>query len=302
MQHRQLGKSGPQVSTVCLGTWPIGGGMGAVDEQQAIAAIHASLDSGVTFVDTAEGYRTSESVVGRALRGRRDEVILATKLSGDHSKEHIAEAIEKSLKTLGTDRIDLYQIHSPKPRWPIEGTMAELMKLKDAGKIRYIGISNFSAKETLEARAFGPVTSSQPHYSLLFREAEESILPYCRDNGIGVMVYAPLGRGLLTGKYRADHEFAPGDARHDHQAFIPLRRQQATAIVDALRGWVADRGRTLAQLAIAWVLANPAVTSAIVGAKTAAQARENAAAGDWQLSTADLAEIDRLIAEALPGG
>ena len=302
MEHRQLGTNGPQVSVLCLGTWPIGGGMGAIDEGQAAETIHAALDAGVTFVDTAEGYRTSEAIVGRALRGRREEVCLATKLSGDHSKEHIAEAIESSLRQLQTDRVDLYQIHSPKQEWPIEETMAELLKLRDAGKLRNIGVSNFTAEQTLEAQACGPVTSSQPHYSLLFREAEDSILPHCRENGIGVMAYAPLGRGLMTGKYSLDHRFAADDARHDHYAFSVENRRRALAITGVLSGWVADRGRDLAQFAIAWVLANPPVTSAIVGARTPEQARHNAAAGDWRLSQTDLAEVESLLADALAEG
>ena len=302
MQLRQLGKDGPLVSAVCLGTWPIGGGMGAIEAGQAIATIHAALDAGVTFIDTAEGYRDSEDIVGRALQGRRDEVFLATKLSGDHSKQHITEAIENSLRQLQTDRVDLYQIHLPKPRWPVEETMGELLRLRDSGKIRYIGVSNFSAEQTKEAQACGPVTSSQPHYSLLFREAEGSVLPYCMDHGIGVMAYAPLGRGLLTGKYGAGHRFAEDDSRHDHFAFSAENRSRALAITGAMRNWVADRGRDLAQFAIAWVLANPAVTCAIVGAKTPEQALHNAAAGDWRLSQADLAEIEELLADALAGG
>ena len=247
MQLRELGEGGPRVSAVCLGTWPIGGGMGAMEERQAVATIQAALDAGVTFIDTAEGYRDSEAVVGRALRGRRDETFLATKLSGDHSKEHIAEAMDSSLRQLQTDRVDLYQIHSPKPQWPIEDTMGELLKLRDAGKIRYIGVSNFSAEQTREAQTHGPVASSQPHYSILFREAEDSILPYCRENGIGVMAYAPLGRGLLTGKYGLDHRFSADDTRHDHYAFSAENRRRAQAITGALRGWVAARGRDLAQ-------------------------------------------------------
>jgi len=275
--------------------------MGAIEERQAVAAIRAALDAGVTFIDTAEGYRNSEAVVGRALRGRRDDVVLATKLSGDHSKEHIAEAMDNSLRQLQTDRVDLYQIHSPKPQWPIEETMGELLKLRDAGKLRYIGVSNFSADQTREARAHGRIASSQPHYSLLFREAEDSILPYCREHGVGVMVYAPLGRGLLTGKYGLDHRFSADDTRHDHYAFSAENRRRALAITGALKDWVADRGRDMAQFAVAWVLANPAVTSAIVGAKTPEQARHNATAGDWQLSQVDLAEIEALLADALSG-
>ena len=139
MRTRKLGKDGPDVPVICFGAWPIGGGMGEVDERQAIAATHVAIDSGVTFIDTAEGYRTSEEVLGRALEGRRDDVFLATKLSGDHSVEHIRKALTNSLKALRTDYVDLYQIHGPKPEWPIEDTMAELVRFRDEGKVRYLG-------------------------------------------------------------------------------------------------------------------------------------------------------------------
>lgn len=294
MRTRQLGKDGPEVSVVCLGAMELGGRMGEIPVEQAVRATHAAIDAGVTFIDTAESYATSEQVLGRALEGRRDQVFLATKLSGDQSKEHIHEAIENSLRALRTDHVDLYQLHRPKPQWPIEETLGELLKLRDQGVIRHIGLSNFSAAQTAEAARHAPIRSHQPRYSLLFREAEDELLPHCRDAGIGVMVYAPLAKGLLTGKYRPGHVFAEDDSRRDHRSFADENGRKAFEVCERLRPWAADHGHSLADLAIAWTLANDAVTSAIVGAKTAEQAVANAAAGDWALSDSDLAEIEEI--------
>ncbi len=157
MKTKALGKDGPQVSIICFGAWPIGGGLGSVPEEQGIAAVHAALDVGMTFIDTAEGYQTSESALGKALKGRRHEAFLATKLSGsDHSVAHMNAAIDNSLLELGTDHIDLYQLHSAQPQWSIADTMAGLMRLREQGKIRYIGVSNFSPEQTKEAMEFCP--------------------------------------------------------------------------------------------------------------------------------------------------
>ena len=298
MRIRKLGKDGPDVPVICFGAWPIGGGMGDVDERQAIAATHASIDSGVTFIDTAESYRTSEGILGRALEGRRGEVFLATKLSGDHSVEHIRKAIANSLKALRTDYVDLYQIHGPKPEWPIEDTMGELVRFRDEGKVRFLGVSNFSAEQTEEALQHGPINSSQPRFNMVQSDARENLLPYCLERGIGVIAHSPLAKGLLTGKYRTGHEFPEGDERHNHQNYPTPVMNKAFSVAERLRGWASDHGRSLADFAIAWTLAHPSVTSSIVGAKTPEQARMNAAAGDWELSESDLSEIDTLIQAA----
>ena len=298
---RQLGADGPDVPVICFGAWPLGGGMGHVDEAMGIKTLHAAIDAGVTFIDTAEMYLSSESTLGKALRGRRDQVFLASKLSGDHSAEHIAWAIENSLTQLGTDHLDLYQVHSPKPQWPIGDTMAELVKLQDQGKIRHIGLSNFSAVQTAEAARHATIQSSQPQYSLIYRETEKDPLPYCHDNGIGVMVFSPIGRGLLTGKYTADHVFASDDQRATHSLFTPGYRDTAYQICRRLEPFARDHGYTMAQLAIAWTLANPAVTSAICGARTPEQAVENSRAGMWRLSAGDMADIESQIKDLLPG-
>ena len=168
MDSRQLGRNGPDVPIICLGTWPLGGGYGSIPQDQVIATVHAAINSGLNFVDTAEGYKNSEHLLGIALKGRRDGVFLATKLTGDHSTKHMFKAIENSLRSLQTDYIDLYQLHSPRSDRPIEETMDDLLKLKKEGKIRYIGVSNFSADQHIEALKAGPINSSQPRYNMLF--------------------------------------------------------------------------------------------------------------------------------------
>ena len=298
MKTRQLGKNGPLVPVICLGAWPLSGGMGACPEDQAISTVHASLDAGVNFIDTAEAYFTSESVLGKALRGRRDEVFLATKLSFEHSSEHISEAIENSLRALDTDYVDLYQVHSPRPQYPIADTMAHLMKLRDEGKIRYVGVSNFSAQQHVDAAQHGTLHSSQPQYNMLYRKAEEEILPACLDIGIGVIVHSPLARGLLTGKYQPGHRFPGSDTRSGYEIFGPSNFDSAYSYVEKLTAWAADRGRDIVQLAIAWTLAHPAVTSSIVGAKTPEQALHNASAAEWTLTESELAELDGILAGA----
>ena len=294
MRTKQLGKYGPQVPVICLGAWPLGGGMGKLPDQQVIDTVHAALDSGVTFIDTAEGYRTSESVLGKALAGRRDKVFLATKLSGDHSLEHMNEAIENSLRALGTDYIDLYQLHGPKPEYPIEDTMGGLLRLKEQGKIRCIGVSNFSAEQHAEALQYGHLDSSQPMYSMLVRTAEEAVLPFCKEHGIGVIVHSPLAKGLLTGKYVPDYKFPEGDERSWMAGFQGGRFADALRVADKLKAWAASQGHSLYELAIAWTLANSAVTSCIVGAKTPEQAVQNAAATDWILTQDALQKLDQI--------
>jgi myo-inositol catabolism protein IolS len=282
------------VSVICLGAWPLGGGMGVLPDKQIIDTVHAALDNGVTFIDTAESYRTSESVLGNALVGKREKVFLATKLSGDHSLEHMNTAVENSLRALRTDYIDLYQLHGPQPQYPIQQTMAGLLRLKEQGKIRYIGVSNFSAEQHAEALQYGHIDSSQPMYSVLVRTAAEAVLPFCQAHGIGVIVHSPLAKGLLTGKYTPDHKFAEDDERSGMAAFQGQRFASALQVADELKAWAAARGRTLVELAIAWVLTNAAVTSCIVGAKTPEQAKQNAKAAQWVLSSDDLREIDHI--------
>ena len=294
MKTRKLGKFGPQVPVVCLGAWPLGGGMGKLSEKQVIDTVHAALDVGITFIDTAEAYRSSEEVLGKALEGRRDKVFLATKLSGDHSLEHMSRAIENSLRALRTDYIDLYQLHSPQPEYPIEKTMEGLLKLKKQGKIRCLGVSNFSAEQHAAALQYGHIDSSQPRYSMIVRTAEEAVLPFCLDNGIGVIAHSPLTKGLLTGKYTLEYSFPQDDERSRMAAFQREHLAEALSVANRLKAWAEARGRSLVHLAIAWTLAHPSMTSSIVGAKTPDQVRHNAEAADWVLTAEDLKEIGEI--------
>ena len=295
MQTRALGKDGRQVPVICLGTWPLGGAFGVLPEEQPIATVQAALDVGMTFIDTAEGYMEAESLIGKAIRGRRQEVFLATKVSGsDHSASHIDQAIDNSLRTLGTDYIDLYQLHGPQPQYPIERTMEHLIRLRDAGKIRHFGVCNFSAEETEEALRYGPVQSCQSRYSMLYRDTEESALPFCLTHGIGVMAHSALAKGMLGGRYRPGHEFPPDDERHYWPQFHGETFKRTFEVTERLKKWAMDRGRDMVHLAIAWVLAHPAVTSAIIGGRTVAQVRHSAKAADWRLTPQEMEEIEAI--------
>ena len=296
MNRRKLGNNGPLVSTIAFGAWPIGGGLGTVPETEGITAVEAALEVGMTFIDTAEGYQTSESVVGKAIRGKRDEVFLATKLSGDdHSAEHIASAMENSLRTLGTDYIDLYQIHSPSYRWPVGETMENMVRLRDAGKVRYLGVSNFSPEQTQEAMQYGTIHSSQPRYNMMWRNLEDDVLPFCLKSGIGVIPHSVLSKGVLAGKHKPGHQFAQDDERRLFSFFKGEEFEQAYSVAMRLDSWARDNGRDIVQLAVAWVLANPAVSSALVGAKSPEQVYHNARAADWTLTPSDLQEIEELM-------
>ena len=296
MEKRQLGRDGPDVSVIAFGAWPIGGGLGTVPEPEGIAAVRAALEVGMTFIDTAEGYQSSESVVGKSIAGRREEVFLATKISGDdHSAAHMKSAMENSLRALHTDYIDLYQLHSPSPSWPIAETMENLLTLQQAGKVRYIGVSNFSPEQTQEAMQYATVHSSQPRYNLMWRDLEDDVLPFCLQNGIGVIPHSVLSKGVLGGKHKPGHTFASDDERRLFSFFRGNDFEQAYEVAQRLDGWARDHGRDIVQLAIAWVLANPAVASALVGAKSPEQVYHNAKAADWHLTAGDLQEIESMM-------
>lgn len=300
METKLLGKSDLKVSLVCFGAWPIGGGMGKVDSKQAVKTIQKAMDAGINFIDTAEGYQTSESILGEALKGRRGSVILASKLSGpDHSERHIRTAIESSLKALKVEQIDLYQLHTPQPLYPIENTMAILINLKDQGKIRHIGLSNFSSEQTKEAMQYGDIISSQPRYNLLFRQ-ESQTLDFCKGSKIGVIPHSVLAKGLLGGSYKPGHKFAKDDERRLFNFFKGDLFRNIYGITQQLDDWSKNNGRDLIQLAIAWVLANDAVTSAIVGMKSPLQVENAVKAATWKLTSSDKAEIESIIGDLRP--
>ncbi|NJL39163.1 MAG: aldo/keto reductase [Leptolyngbyaceae cyanobacterium SM1_4_3] len=299
---RLLGNSGIEITPIIVGTWQAGkSGWVGIEDTEVIQALKAAFDAGITTFDTAEVYGKgySEQIVGQALAEVRDRTVIATKVFANHLKyQQVIDACEGSLKNLKTDYIDLYQIHWPAGSFnsevvPIEETMRALNDLKQQGKIRAIGVSNFSRDQLTEAAQHGRIDSLQPPYSLFWRGLEQDAMPCCVENNISIIAYSPLAQGLLTGKFSADHKFEEGDIRNKNKLFQGENYQRAQQALDKLRP-IADRNQcSLAQLALAWAIAQPQV-SAIAGARNAEQAVQNAKAAKVQLSENDLAEIDAI--------
>ena len=305
MEYVRLNNAEDEISAVTLGTWAIGGShWGQYDEANAILAIEAALDNGINAIDTAPVYGDghAEELVGKAIRGRRDKVFLATKCGlniytrayeRDLSPSYIETDLNGSLKRLGTDHIDLYQCHWPDPKTPVEETMEALMRFRQQGKIRHIGVSNFSASELREALRVAPVFSAQPHYSLLERSCEEDLLPLCVENGINVFPYGCLGAGMLTGKYRECPRFAKGDARSFfYRFFKPRYWPGVRRLIDAVEEIAAREKVRPGVVALSWLLGRPGVKSMIVGARSAAQTRENVADVPVSLTENDLRVLE----------
>jgi aryl-alcohol dehydrogenase-like predicted oxidoreductase len=315
MRTRRLGNTDLELTVVGLGTWAIGGpwqyGWGPQDENEAIAAIVKAIDLGINWIDTAAIYGCghSEELVGRALKQTKVKPIIATKCSllWNNKKEKIgclkAESIrkecEESLKRLGVEVIDLYQMHWPDPEKDIEEGWGEMARLQKQGKVRYIGVCNYNTAQLDRIRKIAPVASLQPPYSMIRRGVEAELLPYCAKNNIGVVAYSPMQRGLLTGKFSKKRlsELAPDDHRLKSGDYQEPEFSATLALVDKLRPIAEKNKRTLAQLAVAWVLRRPEVTAAIVGARKPSQIAETAPAGDWVLTKNDIAEIEKLLAE-----
>ncbi|MET0514750.1 MAG: aldo/keto reductase [Nitrospiraceae bacterium] len=303
MTTRRIGSL--DVSTVGLGCNNFGR---KLDKPATVSVVQAALDAGITFFDTADiyGNTTSELFLGRALRGCRNEVVIATKfgMAVDNKRrgarpEYVGQAAEDSLRRLGIDCIDLYQLHQPDPTVPIADTLGALDDLVRAGKVREIGCSNFSAEQIHEAE--GAVTngaarfvSVQNEYSLLHREPEEGVLPECERRGLAFLPFFPLASGLLSGKYRRGHPAPPGSRLAGGRYAADLNEQNL-AIVESLIEFATQRGHSLLELAISWLLVRPAVASVIAGATSPEQVRANAAAAEWPLSADELAVIDALL-------
>lgn len=315
MRKVRLGRSGLEVSRVAFGTWQLSGDWGATDEAQAIAAIRKAVDRGVTLFDTAQayGFGASERLLAKALEGvGRDGLVIATKgglrsenggVARDASAAWIERGVEESLRALGTDVIDLYQVHWPDPSTTFEETARALARLVDAGKIRHVGVSNFDAAQMEEFSATLPVETLQPPYHLFRRDIEQEVLPYTASHDIGVLVYGPLSHGLLGGRLRSDTVFAEGDWRAHSPVFQGAAFATNLAVVAELERLARDGlSITLGQLATAWTLANPAVHVAIVGTRDPAHVDEAVAAAGIDLEPAVLERIEEIVRLAVPVG
>lgn len=302
METRRLGNSDVNITPILVGTWQAGKSMWVgIEDTETIKAIRAAFEAGITTVDTAEVYGKghSEQIVAEALSDVRDQVIYASKVFANHLKyDQVIEACEGSLKNLKTDYLDLYQIHWPSGSFntevvPIEETMSALNKLKEQGKIRAIGVSNFSGAQLEEASQYGRIDSLQPPYSLFWRQVEKDAMPYCVENNISILAYSSLAQGLLTGKFERGHKFEEGDNRTKNKLFKGENYERAQQALDKLRP-IAERHQcSLAQLSLAWLIAQPQ-SNAITGVRNAEQATKNAAAADVQLSPDELQELEAI--------
>jgi aryl-alcohol dehydrogenase-like predicted oxidoreductase len=314
MELRQLGNSDLKITVLGFGAWAVGGAgwvgsMGPQNEGDSVPAIQAALDHGINWIDTAAlyGLGHSEEIVAEAIAGRNPKPYIFTKcervfdstgrVGASLKANSIRQECEASLRRLNTDVIDLYQIHWPDPDSDIEEGWTTLAKLKEEGKVRYIGVSNFNVDQMKRAQAIAPITSLQPPYSLVTREIEKQILPYAKSNNIGVIAYSPMGAGLLTGSMTKERVANLTD--EDWRKRLPNFREPLLSrnlrLVESLRKIGIRRGKTPGQVAIAWVLANPAVTGAIIGFRSPKQVEGILGSGDFQLSQAELIEIEEAL-------
>jgi aryl-alcohol dehydrogenase-like predicted oxidoreductase len=285
---------------------------GPVDDADSIRAVRAAVDNGINLIDTAPAYGGghSEEVVGKAVEGIRDRVILATKVGTlrtsdgfrkDLSPAIIAKQLEDSLRYLRTDVIDLYQIHWPDPDTPIEESLEALAKLKEQGKFRYLGVSNFEIPLLEKALGQTDIVSHQPQYSLLQRDIEADLLPFCRKNNLGTLGYGTLAGGILTGKFEKIPELPEGDNRkHFYPFFQEPEWSRVQKIVDVLKGIARERNKPTAQVAINWATRDAGVTCSLVGAKQPDQAQANAASAEWELSDEEIRRIEEAYREFIP--
>jgi aryl-alcohol dehydrogenase-like predicted oxidoreductase len=315
MNTRQLGRGGPSVSVLGLGCMGMSEFYGEHDDDESIATIHRALDLGINFFDTADAYGpfTNERLVGRAIRDRRSDAVLATKFGNVRgedgswlgikgSPEYVRRACDASLQRLGIDTIDVYYQHRVDTTVPIEETVGAMAELKKAGKIRFLGLSEASEATIRRAHAVHPITALQTEYSLWSREPEEGLLDVCRELGIGFVAYSPLGRGFLTGRYERPDDLAPNDWRRNNPRFQTDNFQKNLDIVGRVKRLAARTRCTAAQLALAWVLAQGEDVIPIPGSKRRERLEENAAAADIQLTAEELSEIDALLPPGIAAG
>jgi aryl-alcohol dehydrogenase-like predicted oxidoreductase len=316
MEKRKLGNSGLEVSAEGLGCMGMSAFYGTTDEGEAVATIHRALELGVDFLDTAQLYGplTNEELVGRAIRGNRDDFVIATKFSrrmdnatpgdmstvgpADGSAEWVRSSIEGSLQRLGVDHVDLYYQHRVDPNTPIEETVGAMAELVAEGKVRHIGLSEAAPETIRRAHAVHPITAVQTEYSLWTRDLEEAVLPTLRELGIGLVSYSPLGRGFLAGRFRSPQDLADDDFRRTGPRFKGENLERNLGLVAKVEDLASEKGCTPGQLALAWVLAQGDDVVPIPGTKRRSYLEENAAATDVELSADDLARIDAELPEA----
>jgi aryl-alcohol dehydrogenase-like predicted oxidoreductase len=320
MDYTHFGRTSLHVSKISYGTWQFGGDWGRVERSQwdtGKATVQKALELGINFFDTAQayGFGMAERMLGEALqpylKGLREDIVIATKgglrmegdkLLRDVSAFWIRQGVEQSLRNLGVDYIDLYQIHWPDPNTPFEETASTLDQLIHEGKIRYVGVSNYNVEQMRAFEKVRKLDALQPPYSLFRRDIEQDILPYTQEQGIGVLIYGPLAHGLLAGTFTPQTSFAADDWRSKSEIFHGKNFLRNLAVVEHLKQLAEQEGMTVAQLAIAWVLAQPAIDVAIVGARNPEQLEQTAPAGEIHLTQATLREIERIMREAVPIG
>jgi aryl-alcohol dehydrogenase-like predicted oxidoreductase len=312
---RKLGKDGPEVSAIGLGCMGMSEFYGAGDDAESIKVIHRALDRGLTFLDTADMYGPfkNEELVGKALKDRRDAAFLGTKFGnvrGDDGAflgvrgdpDYVRSACEGSLKRLGVEVIDLYYQHRVDPKVPIEDTVGAMARLKDEGKIRFLGLSEAAPETIRKAHATHPITALQTELSLWSRDAERQVLPTVRELGIGFVAYSPLGRGFLTGEIKSPDDFPEGDYRKFHPRFTGENFDRNIALVDEVGKLAAAKGCTTAQLALAWVLAQGEDIVPIPGTKRAKYLDDNIGALDVTLTEEELAQLDEILPPGAASG
>lgn len=309
MQQRRLGRDGPMVSAIGLGAMSFAGVYGGSDDAESEDTLTRALELGVTFIDTANIYGAgrSEQVIGRVIAGRRAEVVLATKFGGGGdaglgSPEKVGPALEESLARLGTDHVDLYYLHRVDLTTPIEETVGAMAQLVDAGKVRYLGLSEAAPETIRRAHATHPITALQTEYSLFSRDPETAILPTTRELGIGFVAYSPLGRGLLTGHYRRSEDLPEQDWRRSVPRFQGENLDNNSVIIERLEEIAAAHGATVAQLALAWLLHQGADVVPIPGTRKRQNLEANAAAADVVLTADDLRTIDEIASPSTVAG
>lgn len=310
MEYRRLGRSGLQVSVIGLGGNTFGR---YADESQTASIVDAALEAGINFIDTADIYNNgvSEELLGKAIRGKRDRLLIATKVGMElhpgpngngSSRKRVIEGCEASLRRLNVEAIDLYQIHRFDPETPLEETLGALDDLVRAGKVRYIGCSNYDAWQVVQSlwisdrRGFVSFVSVQPEYNLLQRDIERELVPCCLEFGLGVIPFFPLAAGVLTGKYKPGEPPPEGTRGHNNPRFEPRLQRQTLERVLRLDAWAHERGHSVGELALAWLASQPAVATVIAGTTRPEQVQANARAADWKLSAEDMRAVDEILA------